>query len=237
MIVEEKLNSKKHYVYLLISNTEEKFYIGVRSCSCGIDEDSYMGSSSVMTKEDKDNCDKLVLKEFDTRKEAIAYEVELHNQFEVSTNEKFWNKAKQTSTGFDTTGRSMDEKERAIRSEAQKKRFSTTLHPSKGRKLTEEHKEKISKSGTGLKRSSVTRAKIQKAHKERSAKHWKFEAWWYEVDGVKTEVFDKTIRQFAEEMEVNFDIVKDRFKSKFIGKELTRGPLKGYKFGRIKDGK
>lgn len=85
----QKLNSKKHYVYLLISNTEEKFYIGVRSCSCRIDEDSYMGSSSVMTKEDKDNCDKLVLKEFDTRKEAIAYEVELHNQFEVSTNKKF----------------------------------------------------------------------------------------------------------------------------------------------------
>ena len=42
--------NKKHYVYVLISNVEEKFYIGARSCSCEIDEDSYMGSSSVMTK-------------------------------------------------------------------------------------------------------------------------------------------------------------------------------------------
>lgn len=231
------VNDKIHYVYLLASRKEEKYYIGVRTCKGSIDKDTYMGSSTCMTKEDKAACNKLILARFDTRAEAVQYEIDLHIRFNVVENPMFWNKAKQTSTGFDTSGRSMDEKERAIRSEAQKKRFSTILHPSKGRKLTEEHKEKISKSGTGLKRSSVTRAKIQKAHKERSAKHWKFEAWWYEVDGVKTEVFDKTIRQFAEEMEVNFDIVKDRFRSKFIGKELTRGPLKGYKFGRIKDGK
>ena len=238
MIVEDKkLNSKKHYVYLLISNTEEKFYIGARSCSCRIDEDSYMGSSSVMTKEDKDNCDKLVLKEFDTRKEAIAYEVELHNQFEVSTNEKFWNKAKQTSTGFDTTGRSMSLEEKTRRGEIQKERFKKSVHPSKGRVLTEEQKRKISESGTGLKRSEETKHKIQEAHKARSSKHWKFEPWWYEVNGVRVDVLDITIRQFAEDIGVNFNVVKDRFKSKFEGKELTRGPLKGYRFGRIKNDK
>lgn len=204
----QKLN-KKHYVYVLISNVEEKFYIGARSCSCEVDEDSYMGSSSVMTKEDKDNCDKLVLKEFDTRKEAIAYEVELHNQFEVSTNERFWNNAKQTSTKFDTSG--------------------TTL--------TDEHKEKISQGLLGKIHSTETISKIQKAHRDRAVKHWKFKPWYYEVAGVKIEVFDKTIRQFAEETNVRFDAVKDRFKKKFEDKEVTKGVLKGYKFGRIRNGK
>ena len=104
--------SKNHYVYMLISLVEDKYYIGARSCTCDVDEDTYMGSSRVMTKENKENCDKLVLKEFATREEAIAYEIELHNQFDVSNNPKFWNVAKQTSTGFDTTGRVMSEEER-----------------------------------------------------------------------------------------------------------------------------
>ena len=163
MIVEEqKLNSKKHYVYLLISNTEEKFYIGVRSCSCRIDEDSYMGSSSVMTKEDKDNCDKLVLKEFDTRKEAIAYEVELHNQFEVSTNKKFWNKAKQTSTGFDTTGRVMSEEERAKRSRSLMghKGAKTWL----GKKLPLETCRKISEANKGKSKSKEHVEALKASH-------------------------------------------------------------------------
>ena len=236
MIVEDKCGIKKHYVYLLISNTEEKFYIGVRSCSCRIDEDSYMGSSSVMTKEDKDNCDKLVLKEFDTRKEAIDYEVELHNQFEVSTNKKFWNKAKQTSTGFDTTGRVMSEEEKLRRGVIQKERFKNG-HPSTGSVLTEEHKQKISQGLFGKIHSTETISKMQKAHRDRAVKHWKFKPWYYEVAGIKIEVFDKTIRQFAEELNVGFDAVKDRFKKKFVDKEVTKGVLKGYKFGRVRNGK
>lgn len=153
---------KKHYVYVLISNVEEKFYIGVRSCSCGIDEDSYMGSSSVMTKEDKSNCDKLVLKEFDTRKEAIAYEVELHNQFDVSINEKFWNKAKQTSTGFDTTGRVYSDEERAAHSKRMQghKGARTWL----GKKLPLETRRKISEANKGKSKSEEHVEALKASH-------------------------------------------------------------------------
>lgn len=221
---------------MLISNVEEKFYIGARSCSCEVDEDSYMGSSSVMTKEDKDNCDKLVLKEFGTRKEAIAYEVELHNQFEVNTNEKFWNKAKQTSTGFDTTGRVMSDEEKLMRGVIQKERFKNGHHCT-GVALTKEHKQKISQGLLGKVHSTETKNKIQKAHRDRAVNHWKFEPWYYEVTGIRVEVFDKTIRQFAEEVGVNFNTVKDRFKKKFVGKEIIKGTLKGYKFGRLQNGK
>ena len=32
-------------------------------------------------------------------------------------------------------------------------------------------------------------------------------------------------------------IVEDRFKKKFVDKEVTKGVLKGYKFGRVRNGK
>lgn len=42
-----------HYVYLLSSKVKDKYYTGVRSCKCKISEDTYMGLSRVMTKEDR----------------------------------------------------------------------------------------------------------------------------------------------------------------------------------------
>ncbi len=105
-----------HYVYLLSSRLEEKYYIGVRSCRCPISEDTYIGSSTCMAKEDKQNCNKIILARFNSRQEAVAYEIELHTLLDVVINPLFWNKAKQTSTGFDTTGRVMSEEERAKRS-------------------------------------------------------------------------------------------------------------------------
>lgn len=99
-------NKDNHYVYLLQHKDKELYYIGSRSCNGSIGNDSYMGSSSVMTTKDKENCHKIILARFKTREEAIAYEVELHNKFDVATNSLFWNKAKQTSTkfSFDPTG-------------------------------------------------------------------------------------------------------------------------------------
>lgn len=90
-----------HYVYLLQHKYKELYYIGCRSCKGTIGNDDYMGSSSVMTNEDKRNSNKIILARFKTRKEALSYEIELHNKFDVAVNPLFWNKAKQTSTGFD----------------------------------------------------------------------------------------------------------------------------------------
>ena len=35
------IENKKHYVYMLISLIEDKYYIGVRSCMSKINEDTY----------------------------------------------------------------------------------------------------------------------------------------------------------------------------------------------------
>ena len=97
-----------HYVYLIEKKNslpnQEKYYIGVRSCKSKISDDAYMGSSKYLTEDIKINgknqYNKIVLKRFNNRKEALLYEIELHDKFNVSTNNIFFNKAKQKSTGF-----------------------------------------------------------------------------------------------------------------------------------------
>lgn len=142
-----------HYVYLLEDKRKPMWYIGARSCSCAIGEDKYMGSSKSMTKEDKANCRKIILARFKTRKESIAYEIKMHNKFDVAVNEQFYNKAKQTSVGFDTTG---------ISPSAEKREHMSSIM--KGRIFTDEWKEKISKSKIGIKRSKETIEKVRKAN-------------------------------------------------------------------------
>jgi hypothetical protein len=99
---------KYHYVYkLTISNPydDRKFYIGCRSCKCNPQDDVYFSSSKEIKKLIENNFifNKEILSVFDTREEAIGYEILLHEKFDVSNNNSFFNKSKQTSTGFDTT--------------------------------------------------------------------------------------------------------------------------------------
>ena len=68
-----------HYNYKITNTQTKEFYIGVRSCECEIENDPYMGSSSVWTKiyikEHKDVLKKEILEVFKTRKLANAGEV------------------------------------------------------------------------------------------------------------------------------------------------------------------
>ncbi len=102
---------KKHYVYRITNNILNKHYYGTRgslqpSKDIGI---KYFSSSS---NEEFINDQKLnpknyrykIIMIFDSRVDAVAMEIKLHNRFDVAKNESFYNKAKQTSTGFDTTG-------------------------------------------------------------------------------------------------------------------------------------
>ena len=249
-----------HYVYLLQNKVNGMCYIGVRSCKTSVWDDSYMGSSTTMTQEDKDNCNKIILKRFGSREEAVAYEVEMHEKFDVGRNPLFYNKAKQTSTGFDTTGTKVEfseehkkflassrkaynkeygnpgskpvsEETRKKLSSAGKEWYKNNVPKSKGRKLTEEHKQKINPLGRTHKES--TKNKIKSTHREKATQHKGFKPWWYEVNGVRTEMYDMTIRAFSELMNVTFDIVKDRFRKKYEGKPKQSEPLQGYVFGRI----
>lgn len=98
-----------HYTYLLVDILNFKMYIGKRSCTSTATQDTlYMGSSKHVPKED---CIKFVLKEFKTSKEAVNHEITLHDKYDVGVNPLFYNRAKQTSVKFDTTGISMPHSE------------------------------------------------------------------------------------------------------------------------------
>lgn len=97
-----------HYVYLIEKKsaleTEQKYYIGVRSCEGLIGDDEYMSSSKYLTedieKNGKQNYNKIILKRFQSREEALAHEIQLHKEFDVANNTIFFNRARQTSVKF-----------------------------------------------------------------------------------------------------------------------------------------
>lgn len=108
-----------HYVYRIINNNptdNRKFYIGVRSCkNCLPDEDiKYMSSSKYVKEAINDlginNFSKEILSVWDSREAAITEEIRLHEKYDVAKNENFYNKSKQTSSKFDTTGTNAGQK-------------------------------------------------------------------------------------------------------------------------------
>ena len=230
------MNSKvhvNHYVYLLQSRVSDKCYIGVRSCKGLIGEDTYMGSSSVMTDEDKSNCNKIILKRCTTREEAVAYEIELHSTLNVVESTLFWNQAKQTSTGFDTAGRQMSKEEKRRRGEIQRVRFKTQPHPCRGIKLSEEHKQKIGLSGLGKSHTGTTKSLM--SVKASGISNPAFVPWWYELHGVRTEVYDSTPAEVAHRLGVPTGCIKDRFRKCYAGKPKQTEPLQSLLVGRIKN--
>ena len=125
-----------HYTYILKDPDSNMKYIGVRSCSCKIEEDPYKGSSTIMTIEEKRRCVKTVLGTFKNRTEALKNEAELHSLFNVVEGLTYWNKAATTfeGKGFSRVGyKHMEES---------KQKMSKSL---KGRKLSLEHRQKLCK--------------------------------------------------------------------------------------------
>ena len=100
-----------HYTYMITlkePTDSRKFYVGVRSCKCKPSEDNYFGSSRSLSawikQNGKDCVDKQILAVWDSRADAVRHEMLLQDCFDVVKNPEFWNKAKQTAVGFDTTG-------------------------------------------------------------------------------------------------------------------------------------
>ncbi len=99
---------RKHYVYGITNIVIVKKYIGTRSCIGLSTEDlgvKYFSSSTDLCfkREQVIYPDRFlyeVLKEFNTREEALAYEIELHKRYGVDINPDFYNRCKQTSVGF-----------------------------------------------------------------------------------------------------------------------------------------
>ena len=94
-LIWNKTNHKK-YIGTKSSNEEPKNVIGHTYFSCSKDKD-FMNEQ----KEHPENFRYKVLKDFKTRKEALNLECELHHRYKVDTNDDFYNRAMQTSDGFD----------------------------------------------------------------------------------------------------------------------------------------
>ena len=101
-----------HYVYRITNIIDNKHYYGVRTSNVEPKLDlcfKYFSSSSnrefmIEQQEHEERFKYKVIRTFSSREEAVSFEIKLHNKFNVGVDENFYNKAIQTSTGFDMTG-------------------------------------------------------------------------------------------------------------------------------------
>lgn len=166
-----------HYNYKIANVKTGEFYIGVRSCKCPIEEDSYMGSSSIWNKiyikEHKQDLVKEILETFETRKLANGGEVKRLKKVEGDPkciNQYFdytpdVTGTKQTPEWIEKR-KMFGEKNGMFgkhHTEETKKRISKKL---KGRVITEEARKKIGDFHRGKMYGPETRQKISKAHQK-----------------------------------------------------------------------
>lgn len=109
----------KKFHYTYLTSDGDRFYIGVRSCNCQPYADTYMGSHTDKTYKPTK---KWILKVFSNRRSAEEHELWLQKYHKVVTNKNFVNKCYRKN-GFNVEGR----------------RY----------KMTENHKENLSKSHRG----------------------------------------------------------------------------------------
>ena len=125
--------SKHFYVYY----SYEEFgrgYIGSRGCKCLPEDDSkYYGSFWDKTFKPTG---KIILAEFDNRRDAYDAEVVLHKFYDVVNNPHFANQSRALTSGFTTEGR---------------------VAPNRGKKASEETRRKIGAASKGRKPSEETR--------------------------------------------------------------------------------
>jgi transcriptional regulator of NAD metabolism len=201
-----------YYTYLLINENNGMMYIGKRQCSCSPNDDtSYMGSSKYVPKEE---CDKIVLSCFDNHLDAVNEEIRLHNLYDVANNELFYNRSKQTSTKFDTTGF------RFNLTEEQKKKISES---SKGtpKTLTEEQRE-ANRKRLAKYRTPEIRAKaansLKKNGSNKGIKNPQFKPWY---------ITTETQTYLFYDISKNEKSLKDGFKNKKHYTDLQRKLVKG----------
>ena len=154
------MNKKFHYTYKITNLnplTPKKYYIGLRSCDCLPENDiSYLSSCKPLLNDIKLygvlNFNKEILHTFNTREDALFNEIQLHEYYDVSHNDEFYNQVKQTSKKFDCSGIHLSQLEKDKRKQAMidyfsrtKKDLSGSNNPMYGKSHTTKSREKISK--------------------------------------------------------------------------------------------
>jgi hypothetical protein len=250
-----------HYTYLIQHKTENKRYIGVRTSKVPPTQDiTYWGSSKHLPKDIQSTHSKVILQTHSTRERAVQHEILLHEANDVAVNPDYYNKAKQTSTGFDTAGTSITEE--------CKLKISKSL---KGRVFTEEHKKRLSASTVGKPKTGQHRENCSKAQKKvasspgyknprqgvvlteelkskisesikaskvnASTNNNRFSPWFITKNNVTTLYYDKT----KEEVALEHGLHKSCYRALSTKSKghipIKRGELKGIIIGNIADAK
>lgn len=197
-----------HYVYKITNIITHEFYIGVRSCYCNIDEDSYMGSSSIWTKlyikEHKDDLVKEILEVYSSRKLANDGEVFYLKKYQDNSLciNKYFDYTSDM-TGVKQSPEWIEKRKRfgeangmfgKHHNEETKQKMRDKL---KGRKLSEATKEKIKQANLGKTIREDTKQKMSK--KKQKIRH---------IENVKTgESWDMSITEFSKKFpELNINV-------------------------------
>jgi hypothetical protein len=250
-----------HYTYLIQHKTENKRYIGVRSSKVPPTEDvTYWGSSKHLPKDVQQTHAKIILKVHTTRELALLHEIHLHEVNDVVVDTSYYNKAKQTSVGFDTTGTKLSDEHKLQCSIALKGRVFTDEHKSNiskatlGKPKSAEHKKNCSiaqkkcASTAGYKNprqgatlSDETKSKMSSTIKARKVNaginNNRFAHWFITNDGITTLYYDKTKEDVAIEHGYAKGYYRDLATKSKGHVPIKRGALKGAVIGNIADAK
>jgi hypothetical protein len=234
-------------------------YIGVRTSDKEPHLDThYWGSSKHTPKDIESTHKKRILKIFNTREEAIAHEIMLHNKYDVGVNPMFYNRAKQTSTKFDTSGIScredLKEYYRAVHANKivsehtrakMRKAFKGRVYSEQARKnMSEGQKRYCSRPdyvhpNKGKPVSEAARLKARLARKQSGksvgTNNVKFKAWFImnTITGVKEEFYDITKEDYAKLHNIPMSTLKASiYRSKGV-KVLKRGKFTGCILGNV----
>lgn len=147
-----KRKASHFYVYAVVNFEQRLAYIGSRGSVMAPLEDSYMGSYDKSSKFKPEK--KIVLSEHKTRAEAYEAEREWQLKFNVADSTLFVNKGIHTSSGFSMYGRKLSDEHKA--------KLSIKF---KNRVLSEEQKRKISASRKGMKFTEQHKKKLSEVNK------------------------------------------------------------------------
>ena len=248
---------KYHYTYLIQHRTRDKRYIGVRSSDVHPTEDtSYWGSSKHLPNNIQEDHIKIILKIHPTREKAVEHEILLHKLNDVAKNPTYYNRARQTTKRFDTTGTVLSTQHKLkcskaltgnTHTEETKKLLSEKL---KGRVFTEETKKRMSDTHKKLasspnyknNRQGVTlsediKTKISKAIIEKGCnkgtKNNKFKPWFITYKNI-THLFYEITKEQKSIEDGNHPMQYQRLFNRSKGtRQISKGPFKGYIIGNI----
>lgn len=168
--MKERKQHKHNFVYSIRNKENNMQYIGSKTSDSEISETfgfgiNYLSSMANIQgdefrKDQRENPSKFeykIISDFDNYRDMLQLECDLHKKYDVDKNPMFYNRAKQTSTGFTTC----NNHRKFTPEEIERRRKTMREHnPMKGRKHRPESIAKMIKSRTGLKRSEETKKKM-----------------------------------------------------------------------------